>query len=118
MDNTSPDTPIEDSCENDVQNDCQWTATHDFTPPGPARLRVEGTCTMPTPGYKLSLEKAVPQGFNPHILLLNLKIEAPSEVVPQVLTPTSVCYRLETDFDYQQVTILPSGVTIDVEKVS
>lgn len=121
MDNTSPATPNKSANENDAHadcQDCQWSATHDFMPPGPARLRVEGTCTMPTPGYKLTLKEAVPQGINPQILLLRLKTEAPTEIVPQVLTPTPVSFRLETDFDYKAVTILPLGVTIEIEKVS
>ena len=103
--------------EGNEKPDCQWSAIHDFMPPGPARLRVKGTCTMPTPGYKLSLEKAVPQGFNPQILLLKLEIEAPTGKVPQVVTPTEVEYLLETDGEYTHVTILPSGATVEVEKV-
>ena len=69
---------------------CQWSAVHDFMPPTPARLRVNGTCDMPTPGYTLTLNRAVPQGINPRILLLHLKIEPPTGMVIQVITPTPV----------------------------
>ena len=99
------------------QPNCQWSATHDFMPPEPACLRVQGTCDMPTPGYKLSLSRAVPQGFNPQILLLRLETHAPTDIVPQVITPTEVEYREETDFDYTHVTILPAGATVEVENV-
>src|SRR5690606_87738 len=87
---------------------CEWAATHDFMPPRPPRLRVNGTCIMPTSDYEPSLKKASPQGIIPHILLLNLEIKPPAEIVTQVLTPTSVAYEETTDFDYTQVTILPS----------
>jgi hypothetical protein len=97
--------------------ECEWSAVHDFMPPRPARLRVNGTCIMPTPGYKLTLTRAEPQGINPNILLLNLEVETPGGIVPQVLTPTPVAYEEVTDHHYLQVTILPDGATVDVQEV-
>lgn len=97
--------------------ECEWSAIHDFMPPRPARLRVNGTCLMPTPGYKLSLSPAIPQGINPNILLLELTVEAPGGNVPQVRTPAPVAYEEVTDRPYTQVTIVPDGPTIDVQDV-
>jgi hypothetical protein len=100
---------------------CAWTAVHDFQPPGPATLRVTGVCTMPTPGYTLTLRRAEPQGINPNILLLNLTVEPPTGMVAQVLTPTEVVYEETTDQQIDQVSILVDGnllegANLDVEK--
>ncbi len=108
---------MNDSTNQKCETQDKWEAIHDFMPPGPARLRVNGTLQMPTPGYKLSLHQANPQGINPQILLLQLDTEAPTDVVPQVITPTPVRYELETDFDYTHITILPAITTIEVQKV-
>ena len=96
---------------------CKWQANHDFMPPQPARLSVTGTCQMPTPGYKLSLEKATPQGINPAILLLNLKIQKPGGIVSEVITATPVSpYEEKTATHYKSVTILPGGDNIPVRE--
>jgi hypothetical protein len=95
-------------------SDCEWTATHDFMPPGPARLRVQGTCVMPTPGYELSLSETMPKGFNPLILLLKLETKPTTAIVP---TPTPVTFEKITDKHYSKVMILPDGVSIDVQVV-
>lgn len=97
---------------------CEWSAVHDFMPPMPARLRVNGTCEMPTPGYKLTLSRAEPQGINPRILLLRLAIEAPTGMVAQVLTKTTVAYEEQTDTHFESVNIIEAGVTIPVQEVS
>ena len=94
-----------------------WTAIHNFMPLGEPRLRVQGSPAMPTPGYKLCLSKAVPQGFNPAILILELEAQPPSNNVPQVVTRTPVLYEEVTDQRYTQVTILPLNVTINVQEV-
>ncbi|MEA2554161.1 MAG: hypothetical protein QOJ65_2337 [Fimbriimonadaceae bacterium] len=94
-----------------------WTAIHDFMPPGPSRLRVDGVCDMPTPGYTIKLEKANPQGINPKILLLNKTEIAPGGIRPDVITPTPAHYEEETEFPYAQVNIQPDGTTIDVQDV-
>jgi hypothetical protein len=61
------------------KSNCEgWVAVHDFMPPGPARLSVNGKCTFPTPGYKVVLKKKVPQGINPSILLLDKEVTPPA----------------------------------------
>ena len=94
-----------------------WTAIHNFMPLGEPRLRVQGSPAMPTPGYKLFLTKASPQGFNPAVLILELETQPPSDNVAQVVTRTPVLYEEVTDQRYTQVTILPLNVTIDVQEV-
>lgn len=99
---------------------CTWKAIHNLQPPGPATLTVSGVCTMPTPGYTLTLSRAEPQGINPAILLLNLTVAAPTGIVTQVVTPTEVVYTEETDQPFDQVTILADegmGGNVDVEEV-
>jgi hypothetical protein len=102
--------------------DCNWTAVHDFQPPGPPALHVTGVCIMPTPGYTLTLRRAEPQGFNPKILLLTLTAEPPAEIVAQVLTLAEVVYEETTDQHYDQVSILvegnmPHSANVDVKEV-
>jgi hypothetical protein len=96
--------------------DCEYTAAHDFRT-HPARLRVEGTCVMPTPGYRLWLTRADPQGINPNILILKLQVESPTGIVPQVLTPTPVAYEEKTDQHFTSVTIDPGGVSVEVKEL-
>jgi hypothetical protein len=72
---------------------------------------------MPTPGYRLTLTRAVPQGTNPEILLLDLQVEPPTGFVAQVLTPTPVEYDEEGDQRFTEVLILPEGTRIPVEAV-
>ena len=94
-----------------------WSAIHDFMPPGPGRLRVNGVLTMPTPGYRLTLTKAEPQGINPSILILTLHKEPPAGTVLQVLTPTPVAYLETTDVPYTEISIQPDGISVPVEDV-
>lgn len=96
----------------------KWTAYHDFMPPRTPTLRVTGECTTPTPGYRIRLEPAVPQGINPKILLLNKIVTPPTGPRPQVLSKVEVRYSKRTRTEYTSVTILPDGVTIRVKKVS
>jgi hypothetical protein len=98
-----------------VRRDRRWDAFHNFMPPSPPRLRVTGRCTMPTPGYTLTLTRAEPQGINPEILVLDLHVEPPSGMVTQVLTPAVAEYYEETGHFYRQVEIRPDGVLVDVE---
>lgn len=54
-----------------------WNAFDNRMPPGRS-FYVSGTVVAPTGGYTGSLAKAVPQGINPSILLLDLKVEKPT----------------------------------------
>ena len=95
----------------------KWTAIHDFMPPGPARLRVHGVCTFPTPGYKVTLKPHVPQGFNPAILILDKTVKRPTGIEPQIVTKVEVRFEATTDMHYTGVHILPDGVQIKVQEV-
>jgi hypothetical protein len=94
-----------------------WTAVHDEMPPGPGNLKVTGELEMPTPGWKLHLSKAIPQGINPEILLLHLKRTPPSGIEPQHVVIQSVCFEERTHVPYKQVQIEPDSVTIEVRNV-
>ena len=94
-----------------------WTAIHDFMPPGPAHLTVSGKCTFPTPGYKVTLTKKVPQGIIPAILLLEKTVTPPSGPQPDVVTTISVKYEEVTDHRYTEVE-LSDGTKIKVQDVS
>jgi Domain of unknown function (DUF6438) len=94
-----------------------WAAFHDHMPPGPSVLRVQGTCRFNTAGYSVELRRHEPQGINPHDLLLDRIVTPPDGPVAQVVTEVDVGYSEETEFDYQTVTILPDGPSIQVEDV-
>jgi len=95
----------------------KWTAIHDFMPPGPARLRVQGVCTFPTPGYKVTLKRHVPQGINPAILILDKTVKRPTGIEPQIVTKVDVKFEARTNTHYTGVHILPDGVQIKVKEV-
>ncbi len=94
-----------------------YRAFHNWQPPQPGALVVIGICDMPTPGYRITLKRAVPQGYNPEILLLEKKVIPPDGWVPQVKTATPVFCREVTATEYKQVQIVPDNVTIDIEDV-
>lgn len=94
-----------------------WYAAHDHMPPEPAVLRVTGTCTFPTAGYKVELYRHEPQGINPKDLLLDKVVIAPVDPVVPVITDVEARYEETTDFEYDTVTILPDGPSIPVEEV-
>ena len=96
-----------------------WEAIEDQMPPGPATLRVTGRCTFPAHGYKVKLKKAVPQGINPTILLLEKIVTRPTK--PGIQTPEVVQVRYQQRVrpgQYTRVTILPDGKTIKVQIVT
>lgn len=95
----------------------KFKAIHNFFPPQPPTLTVTGSVEVPTPGWKLELTKAEPQGINPDILLLNLKRTPPDGIEPQHLVTMSVRYEETTSVKYTQVTIHPDDVTVPVENV-
>lgn len=98
---------------------CQnWRAVLDTMPPGTPTLTVTGVCFTPTPGYKIKLVPAVPQGINPRILILKKVVTPPTGIRPQVITKVDVRYRKKTTIIYTDVTILPDGKTIKVQIVT
>ena len=100
-------------------NCTDWSAIHDFMPPGPARLTVNGKCTFPTPGYKVTLKKKVPESLDPSILLLEKTVVPPTPPPPEdVVTTVSVTpYEEVTDRRYTRVEISPDGTRIEVKDV-
>lgn len=104
---------LSDDCY-EVDTCRDWQAIHDLMPGHPAKLTVTGTCTFPTPGYKVELRPSVPQGINPLDLLLDKIVTPPTGIVPQVVTDVEVRYEEITDVMYETVTI-EGGPTIKVE---
>ena len=94
-----------------------WTAVLDREPRGPATLRVHGTCRFDTAGFSVELRRLEPQGINPNDLLLERIVRPPGGSVAQVITDVDVEYSEETDLDFETVTILPDGPTIEVQVV-
>jgi len=87
-------------------------ATADLMPPGPFHFRVHARIEAPTPGYTAFLQKAVPQGINPAILILDVVLVKKSGIFPDVVT--------EIDADYQDKNYKGkySQVTVRYGKVS
>ncbi len=100
------------------QSNCSdWHAWHSNSPK-PA-LHVTGKCQFPTAGYKVELRRQEPQGINPRILLLEKIVHPPTGPVAQVVTVVRVTYSEKAAAgQFSQVTILPDGVTVDVEEAS
>lgn len=94
-----------------------WKAVLNMMPPGPSVLRVTGKCIFPKHGFKVTLKEAVPQGINPAILLLKKTVKPPTGIVIPTPQVVSVTFTKKTNFKYQKVTILPDGVTVNVQIV-
>jgi hypothetical protein len=94
-----------------------WKAILNMMPPGPSMLKVTGKCIFPRHGFKVTLKEAVPQGINPAILLLRKTVKPPTGIVIPTPQVVSVSFTKKTTFRYQKVTILPDGVTINVQIV-
>ncbi len=69
-----------------------WGAIADLQPPTPFSLRVNGKVTVPNPGYRATLTRAVPQGINPTQLILVLNVTRLPVIVPQVVTDIDAIY--------------------------
>jgi hypothetical protein len=69
-----------------------WHASLHKTASGPASFHVSGIVQLPTPGHEARFVKAVPQGFNPRELILELQVTPRPGVWPQVMTPASLRY--------------------------
>ncbi|HEX5845708.1 MAG: hypothetical protein ACXWVL_10070 [Rhodoplanes sp.] len=80
-------------------------------------LIVTGDVEVPTPGWKVTLVRKVPQGINPRILLLDVQAAPPKEPVIQVIQVIPLRYEESPpQNDYSQVTVLDGSdsVTVDV----
>src|SRR5882724_5139232 len=95
-------------------NKCgKWTATLFSEPQERDKLKVHGECTFPTPGFKVHLKKKQPQGINPAILILEKTVVRPTDIEPQHVVNVVVKFEEQPSAHYDQVQILPDGVTID-----
>jgi hypothetical protein len=95
-----------------------WKGWLDQMPPGRPTLHVTGHCEFPTGGYTVRLERHEPQGFNPRDLLLDLLITEPTEAGSQAVTQLDVAYQEDTEVEFDSVTILPNGPTVEVTSVT
>jgi len=80
-------------------------------------LTIKGLCTFPTPGFKVSLKKKVPQGINPAILILEKVVVAPTGIEPQHVTKIPVEYEEATNEHYTEVFVIPDDAKIPVKEV-
>jgi hypothetical protein len=79
-------------------------------------LMVRGWCTFPSSGWSMELRHADPQGANPKDLLLERVVALQAGIQADVLRVIEVEYDETTDVEYDTVTILPDGPTIEVER--
>jgi hypothetical protein len=93
----------------DVNKCGDWSATVHSN-----KLKVQGKCTFPTPGFKVSLKKKEPQGVNPEILLLEKTVVKPTGNEPQHVVTLEVSFEEHTTAHYKQVEILPDGTKIKI----
>lgn len=105
------DVPAGQTSSGDCRN---WAAWIDLQPPGPATLHVTGECEFPSGGFSVELRRHEPQGFNPRDLLLDKIVTPPSGPVIEVITTVEARYREETAAEFDTVTILPDGPSIEV----
>ncbi len=88
------------------------------TGPAEHKLVVRGVVEAPTPGFRVSLVVANPQGINRRILLLRLDVTAPTGIEPQHVVHQQVSFQEELGSEvFLQVTIENPGqdaVTINV----
>ena len=83
---------------------------------GPGVLVVDGWCTFPSAGWMTELKKMEPQGTNPKDLLLErVTTEPPGGYQPPVVRGIEVHFEEVTDVAYETVTIMPDGLTLEVE---
>jgi hypothetical protein len=84
-----------------------WKAILDVMPRDPPRLTVTGTADCTTTGYKnVRLEAVEPPGFNPAILFVELKWDAPSGTVGDTVTPHAVKFEKCNSARYEEVEIV------------
>lgn len=81
-------------------------AVANLQPPGPHHFYVRARVQVPTPGYHAHLKKAVPQGINPAILILDVVLTPLPGKWPQHVTDIDANYddRNYTG-DFKQVTV-------------
>jgi hypothetical protein len=93
-----------------------WKAWRSYPPSGPPILHVAAHCELPTPGHKVELVPATPQGSDATVLVLNELLHAPEGVVAQVITPFELHYKKRTRVKCKEVVINPEGTHVPVAK--
>ena len=90
-----------------------WKAVEDRQPPG-VRLKVTGTVETTRGNQQPKLTKAIPQGTNPAILLLDLSIETSGDPGADVMGKRNVEYNEEIKAgQYTSIDIRFGGTTIE-----
>lgn len=79
-------------------------------------LMVSGWCTFPSSGWSMELRHAEPQGTNPKDLLLERVVALQAGYQADVIRVIEVEYDEKTDVEYDTVTIVPDGPTVEVER--
>jgi hypothetical protein len=79
-------------------------------------LMVVGWCTFPSSGWSMELRHAEPQGANPKDLLLERVVGLQEGYQANVLKAIEVEYEEKTDIEYDTVTIVPDGPTVEVQR--
>jgi hypothetical protein len=79
-------------------------------------LMVRGGCTFPSSGWSMELRHAEPQGDDPRDLRLQRVVALQEGIQADVLRLIEVEYDEQTDVEYETVTILPEGTTIEVQR--
>ena len=85
-----------------------WSASETVEPDGRRRLRVAGTCVVPTSGWGGALRRHHAQEAADE-LLLDLVLDRPTGPVLQVISSVHVAYEETTDRGYARVSVLPDG---------
>lgn len=75
----------------------KWEAWIDLMPPKPDDLHVSGEVMVSNSGVQVELSERTPQGINPNILLLNLRVEQRPGMWPQVMTKVPCRYHKVLD---------------------
>lgn len=110
-------TPEGKSPVRDMRIKADWSAWVNKMPPGPASFHVDGTLHMPHPGFEATLMPTRPQGINPKVLMMDLRVEQLDGMWAQVLTDIPVKYVEDPyEGDYEQVHIFyPNGDSVFLE---
>jgi hypothetical protein len=83
-------------------------------------LRVKGDVTLPTPGYTVILDKAIPQGISPTQLILRLTIVKLPRNFPEIVTTQPVSWEDEptNSISYGSVLIeLPERAPVTIDEI-
>jgi hypothetical protein len=92
----------------------KWYAWHDVTAGAAPTLYVTGECALEIPGVRVVLKRAVRQGADGRILVLE-KVAVPApEAAADAGMHTSVRYDEPTVVLFAQVLIQPDDVLLDV----